>query len=276
MKRALPFILSALFVLSSLIKAQDSYKLRYSFEKGKTYVFMNTMDGNFTQEAMGREMKMSVNGNYAVRVIVDNVKDGKADLITSLDSGRISSRNPMQDTTFSLAPFTGKRTRMTLLQDGTVEKTEIIDSIKFFNLQGLTQNNLVRFLKFPAGAVKVGVPFNVENNDTMDIMGAGKMANTINATYTIVGKEKVQGHDCLKITYTGDVKNSGKAQIMGMSFVLEGAGKILGTFYFDPKMGMQIKNDSNMDNEMTMAATGQQNMIIPITQSMKTSVYLAE
>lgn len=279
MKRALPFVLSTLFVLSMLtgsLSAQDSYQLKYNFEKGKTYLFLNTMDGNFTQEAMGREMKMSVNGSYAVRVVVDNVQDGKAELITSLDSGKISSKNPMKDTTISLAPYAGKRTRLTMLQDGTVEKTDIIDSVKMFNLQGLSQNSLIRFVKLPADNVKPGVPWTIVTTDTVDIMGSGKMLNTVNSTYTIVGKEKVQGHDCLKMTYTGDVKNSGKAQIMGMNFVLEGAGKISGNFYFDPKMGMAIKNDGNMDNEMTMATTGQQNMIIPINQSVKTSISLAE
>lgn len=279
MKRALPFILSALFVLSLLngsTSAQDSYKLKYNFEKGKSYVFNNTIDGNFTQEAMGREMKMTVDGKYTVKVVVDKVNDGKAELITTLDSGKIHSTNPMKDTTISLAPFAGKRTRLIMLQNGKVEKSIVIDSIKMFNLQGLTQNNLVRFVELPAGEIKTGVPFNVSTTDTVDIMGSGKMLNTVNSTYTIVGKEKVQGHDCLKMSYTGDVKNSGQAQIMGMNFVIEGAGKISGNFFFDPKMGMAIKNEGNMDNEMTMATTGQQNMIIPITQSMKTSISLAE
>ncbi|MGE5431924.1 MAG: hypothetical protein ACM3QX_12660 [Syntrophomonadaceae bacterium] len=279
MKRALPFILSALFVLSIIAgstNAQDSYKLKYNFEKGKTYLFQNTMDGNFTQEAMGREMKMSVNGSYTVRVVVDNVNGGKAELITSLDSGKISSKNPMKDTTISLAPFAGKKTRIRMLEDGTVEKTTVIDSIKMLNLSGLTQSNLIRFVKLPAGEVKAGVPWTTTTTDTVDIMGSGKMLNTVNSTYTIVGREKVLGHDCLKMTYTGDVKNSGQAQIMGMSFVLEGAGKMSGNLFFDPVMGMIIKNAGNTDNEMTMAATGQQNMIIPITQSIKTSVFLAE
>ncbi|HEX2867029.1 MAG TPA: hypothetical protein VHO03_08295 [Ignavibacteriales bacterium] len=279
MKRALPFILSALFVFSLLsgsLLAQESYKLKYNFEKGKNYVFMNTMDGNFTQEAMGREMKMSVNGGYSVKILVDNVNNGKAELITMLDSGKISSKNPMKDTTISLAPFAGKRTRLFMLQDGTVEKTEVVDTIKMFNLQGLSQNNMMRFVKLPAEEVKTGVPFSVTTSDTTDVMGSGKITNTINSTYTIVGKEKVLGHDCLKMTYTGDVKTGGNAQVMGMNLVIEGTGKISGNFYFDPVMGMAVKNEGNMDSEMTMAATGQQNMIIPITQSMKTTQFLVE
>ncbi|MCU7496121.1 MAG: hypothetical protein HF314_14910 [Ignavibacteria bacterium] len=279
MKKALPLILSALFVFSLLsvnLNAQESYKLKYNFQKGKTYSFLSTMDGNFTQEAMGTEMKMSVNGNFSVSMKVDDVKDGKAELITALDSGRISTKNPMKDTTLSLAPFAGKRIKLTMLEDGTIEQTSIIDSIKFFNVTGLSQNNLIRFIKLPKGEVKPGVPWNMVSNDTVEMMGAGKMTNTINSTYTIVGKEKVRGHECLKVTYTGDVKNSGQTQVMGMNLVIEGTGKISGSLYFDPVMGMAIKNDGSMDNEMTMAATGQQNMIMPITQSVKTSISLVE
>lgn len=280
MKRAWPFILTALFVVSLFpwgsINAQESFKLKYNFKEGKTYSFKNSLDGNITQEAMGREMKISLNGLYNVKMTVEKVDGGKAQVVTSLDSGKISSKNPMKDTTISLTPFAGKRTMMTLLQDGSVESTKIIDSIKMFNLQGFSQKDLVRLVRLPADEVKAGVPWSITTSDTVDMMGAGKMFNTINSTYTIVGKEKVQGHDCLKVSYTGDVKNSGKAQIMGMDFVLEGAGKIAGDFYFDPVMGMAIRNDGTMDNEMTMATTGQQNMIIPITQSLKTTISLIE
>lgn len=279
MKRALPFILAALFVISLFpgsTSAQESYKLKYNFKEGKTYSFLNTLDGNFTQEAMGREMKISLNGRYNVKMTVEKVNGGKANVITTLDSGKISSKNPMKDTTISLAPFAGKRTMMTLLQDGSIESTKIVDTIKMFNLQGFSQNNLVRLVRLPAEEVKAGVPWSITTNDTIDMMGSGKMLNTINSTYTIVGKEKIKGHNCLKVSYTGDVKNSGKAQIMGMDFVIEGAGKIAGDFFFDPVMGMAIKNDGTMDNEMTLAASGQQNMIIPITQSMKTTISLVE
>ncbi|MGE5351971.1 MAG: hypothetical protein ACM3P0_07800 [Acidobacteriota bacterium] len=279
MKRALPFILFTFFALNLLtgsLGAQESYKLKYNFQKGKTYLFMNTMGGNVTQEAMGREIKITLDGDYRVRVVVDDVKGSKAELIASLDSGKISTKNPMRDTTISLAPFAGKKTRLTLLQNGTVEKTNVIDSVKMFNVQWITQNNLIRFVKLPDEEIKAGAPWSVTTTDTMDMMGAGKVLNTINSTYTIVGKEKVQGHDCLKITYTGDVKNSGQAQIQGMNLVIEGTGKISGNLYFDPKMGMAIKNEGDMDNDMTMAVTGQQNMIIPVSQSMKTSTSLVE
>ncbi|MCU7500098.1 MAG: hypothetical protein ACM3UR_11985 [Bacteroidota bacterium] len=279
MKRALPFILLTIFSLSLLagsLNAQESYKLKYSFQKGKTYHFMNTMGGNITQEVMGTEMKMTLNGDFSVRVVVDDVKGSKAELITSLDSGKISTTNPMKDTTMSLAPFAGKRIRITMLQDGTVENTTAIDSFNMVNLQGLTQNNLLRLAKLPDGEIKAGVPWSATTTDTMDMMGSGKIMNTINSTYTIAGKEKVQGHNCLKINYTGDVKNNGQAKMGGMDLVIEGTGKISGTFYFDPKMGMAVKNEVNMDNDMTMAVTGQQNMIMPVSQSMKTSTQLVE
>lgn len=279
MKKTVNLLLAAFVfcgMFASDLFAQESYRLKYNFKKGKTYFFANTIDGNFIQEVMGREMKMAVNSSYHVRVVVDNVKNGTVSLITSLDSGTVVSRNPMKDTTISLTPFAGKRARLVMLEDGTVTNSEIIDSIKMLNLQGISQKYLIRFVKFPSSGVKKGEPWSVSSTDTMDIMGSGKLLNIVNSTFTLVGREKVQGHDCLKMSYTGDVKNSGQAQIMGMSLILEGAGKISGNFFFDPVQGMAIKNESSMDNEMTLAATGQQNMVIPITQSIKISQSLVE
>jgi hypothetical protein len=46
--------------------------------------------------------------------------------------------------------------------------------------------------------------------------------------------------------------------------------------YFDAEQGLVILDESTTDSEQTMAITGQQNMTIPMSQSMKTTRMLLE
>jgi hypothetical protein len=55
---------------------------------------------------------------------------------------------------------------------------------------------------------------------------------------------------------------------------IEGSGKSNGTLFFDPTDGLPVAEESTLDLELTIAVTGQQNMTIPQTQSMKTTMVL--
>jgi hypothetical protein len=58
--------------------------------------------------------------------------------------------------------------------------------------------------------------------------------------------------------------------MQGMEFFIDGSGKINGTIYFDAKAGLVVYEETNSDGETNMALTGEQQMIIPITQVTKT------
>lgn len=277
MRKFLPLFTALVFVsLTSGLMAQSGYNLKYNFEKGKTYHYLNTADGAQTQEVMGREIKMSMNNNFSVKMLVDNVKDGNIEIIASLDSGTIVSKNPMKDTTMSLEALKDKRSRISLNEYGKILNKEVLDKVGGFEGFGISQREYVKFAVLPGKEIKEGEPWNATTLDTMEIMGSGKIITSTSTTYTIVGKENLQGHDCLKLAYTSEVKSNGSAEIQGMNFTMEGTGKMTGNSYFDPSRGIMVKIDGILDNEMTLAATGQQNMIIPITQSVKVSQVLMD
>ncbi|MGE5680829.1 MAG: DUF6263 family protein [Bacillota bacterium] len=260
----------ALFITVSL-QAQN-YNLKYNYSKGKIYKYKSEFTGDFTQQAMGQEMKMSNGGEMVTKFIVEDVdKEGNMIIIGSLDSGKVTTKNPMKDTTISLNNFADKKTRSFLAPNGKIFKNEAIETVKGgLEAMGISQKQLFNFARLPEKQVKVGDNWNTSDSDTLTMMG-GKIVNTSNLIYTLTGKENKQGHDCLKIDYAGDVKNAGSANAMGMEFFIEGSGKTNGTVYIDPKTGVMIAAEGLSNMEMTMATKGEQSMIIPITQSVKMS-----
>jgi hypothetical protein len=250
--------------------AQESYKLEYKFEKGKTYLYKDFTTGDITQEMMGREIKMKNESNAVIRIVVDNVaKDREATLLVSADSLSVFSSTPRGDTTMTMNEMIGKRTKVILSSTGKITKIETIDSIKLMGrAMGGAQREGIKFAQLSDKPVKIGETWTSSTQDTVNQMG-GKIVVTGNHEYTLVGKEKKDGYDCLKITFTGKTTTEGKASVQGMEFFIDGSGKVNGTFFFNPKAGLLIYEETNTDSETNMATTGEQSMIIPITQVTK-------
>jgi len=267
----------AIALSASLLFAQDSYKLEYKFQKGKTYRYSHISNSNITQEMMGKEMKMTNASDMTIRVAVDDLtKEGNIALVISVDSAKNTTKSPMMDTTMILNNIIGKRTKITFSKTGAVLSREVIDTIKNEGMMGGgSQRGMAQITRLPEKEVKAGEKWNSTTVDTIESMG-GKIVHLSNVEYMLGGKEKKQNHDCLKIDYTGTSSDTGKMMMNGMELFVEGNGKVKGTVYFDPKLGLIVLDESTTDNDQTMAITGQQNMTIPMSVTSKSTKTLLE
>lgn len=266
MVMAVVFCAGALALQPAL--AQDHYTLEYRFVQGKTYRFADSINIKTSQEVMGQEMKSSSTVFATTRVVPSEVKsDGMAVLVISPDNMNFSLKSKQLDTTIVLKEMIGKRTRLTISKLGEFTRREVIDTVR---LEGLAasagQRDLIRFHTYPAKPVKVGEKWSSTRPDTTEASGV-KVALKTSFEYTLVGKEKHRGIECLKISYAGTISFSGKGSAMGGTFYVEGTGKASGTCFVDPANGLPISEDSTTDTESTVAITGQQNMTIPSSQS---------
>lgn len=255
--------------------AQETYSLEYKFTKGKTYLYSAVSMNNVTQEMGGQEMKFSGNNWFTLRALVDEVKNGSTALIVSADSAVSRSKSPMRDTTMVLTNLIGKRIRITLSKSGDILSRDIIDSVQSPGQMRGAQRELLTVMTLPTKPVKFGDKWTTTKIDTVDQMG-GKIISSTQFEFSLSGKEQKLGHDCLKIPFTGKTTTNGNMKMQGMELFVEGGGKISGTFYFDPVEGLSIFVDSLTDSETTMAATGQQQMTIPITSSVKSTMTLIQ
>lgn len=264
-------IVCAAIVSFSYAAAQQTYTLVYKFAPGKTYQYKSVSEGTIIQEMMGQEMKMDNSSAMTVSLTTDNVaQDGAMTLVTKLVEGLTKVKNPMMDTTIAMTDMIGKRMKVRVKTDGTVLGREIVDSVESEGrMRGMGQREAVRFHILPAKPVKNGDTWSSTFVDTMDNMG-GKIVNSVNSSYTVVGSETKNGAKCLKVDYAGTITIEGSGTMQGMDIYIEGGGKVNGTMYFDPTKGMVVQDESTTETESTIAVTGQQNMTIPMSQKAKT------
>lgn len=268
-------VLLAAIVFCSTIYAQETYKLQYKFEKGKTYVYKIESNTDMTQQMMGREMKFNTVAHNIARFKIENTSDdGSADIIFSLDSSYIKTNMRGHDTTMVLDQMIGKRIEMNVSNLGKLYKYKILDTLvnnAWSNSIAQQSKNFFRVLN--GKNIKVGDKWSATQIDTIDNMG-GKIVSTIDFDYTLAGTAEKLGHKCLNIPYTAKIKIEGKGNMRGIDLFIEGNGKSSGTAYLDANTGMNVYIESTVDNEMTMATTGQQTMTIPISQSTKSVISL--
>ncbi len=268
-------VLIAVFIFCSTIYPQDTYKLQYKFEKGKKYVYKIETNTDMTQQMMGREMKFNtITHNIASFNISNTKNDGSADIIFSLDSSYVKTNMAGHDTTIVLDQVIGKRIKMNISDLGKLNNYEIMDSILNDTWSNTIAQQSKNFFKVLNGKeVKIGDKWNTTQVDTIDNMG-GKIVSTIDYNYTLAGTTEKLGHKCLNIPYTAKLKIEGKGNMRGVEIFIEGNGKSTGTDYLDANTGMNVYNESTVDNEMTLATTGQQTMTIPMSQTTKSVISL--
>ncbi len=266
-------ILFTVVISASFVYAQEGYNLQYKMQKGKTYKYRGLTNSKVTQQVMGREMTFNNDVHTIDRMIVTNRSDnGNLTLTAAYDSIKVHSSSSMKDTTFSLKDFLGKRTKMVLTKLGVVENKTLLDSLD--NQSGIEKNfrnqSSFEFVQLPGKSINIGDKWQASKIDTADSQ-MGKMVIKSDFDYTLAGKEKKAGRDCLKITFTAKTNIEGKGNMRGMELYIEGTGKATGSADFDPEEGVLVNIDSKSDHKMTIAAKGNQNMIIPVTQSTNTS-----
>jgi len=222
------------------------------------------------QEMMGREMKIKSGTNSITRVVVDQVeKDDIYSLLVSADSLEVFSSTPMGDTTIVMNDVVGKRTRINMSKLGNILVRETIDTVKMMGrFSSGAQREGIKFPILFEKSLKIGETWNSKTIDTIKQMG-GNIAVNSDYTYTLVGKEKINGSECLSVTFTGKYTLEGKTSRQGLEFYLDGSGKNNGKFYFDPKLGLVVEEETNSESEINLATTGEQQMIIPISQTTK-------
>lgn len=264
-------IILTVLISTSFIFAQSGYHLQYKMQEGKTYRYKGVSTSKVTQEVMGKEMTINTKVNSIDRITVKNQSEnGNMTLIVSYDSIKIHLSNPVKDTTISLKNLIGKRIKMDLTKLGVVKNKMMLDTIKSNSrIVKSFKNQSFNFIQLPDKEVHIGSKWQSTKIDTVNNQ-MGKIIVNSTFNYTLVGKEKKNGRNCLKISFTVKTKLNGKGNLRGMDLYIEGKGKGNGSADFDPDEGVLVLLNSNSYHQMTITASGNRNMIIPVTQSTKT------
>jgi hypothetical protein len=250
--------------------SQEQVLLKYAFVNGKTYVQHTELKQNITQSMGGQEMKMQVDLNSDNEFVVENVlQDGNATMLVSLLTASVHSAGMGKDTTMKFNDLKEK-SRMVFSTNGKTVSSTKVDSTNIAGLMG-TLDQFAKLASLPGKSVKIGEKWQDKTVEKRNASSGNPFDAevTSNTEYTLVGKEAKDGKEYYKIAFKGTIAINGSGNQMGMEMFLEGTGAVEGFNYFDPKTTMVVYAEGNTEMDMNISISGQQNMTIPMTQSMK-------
>ena len=264
------FTILLLASASTYLFSQEKVDLQYHMPKGKTYLYRTVVSTVVTQENMGRKMKVMNDVHSITRVVVDSVADnGNLSLVVSPDSIRVHSSMYGRDTTLTLKTLEGIRTRLDISKYGKIIKRALIDSLSDrAQMMGssIIQSISNLYAKLPGKKISDGANWTNTRTDSVKSMG-GEMIVKSDYTYSLKGKEMKNGINCYKIPYSAKITSHGEAAISGMDFSIEGTGKMSGTIYSSVSDGSVVGIDGQNENNMNLSTSGDQKMVVPVTQS---------
>jgi len=277
--------------------------LKIKWQIGKRYDMMmdlnQTTDINVPGQPVHQELKLTQgldysplkeldNGGHQVRLqfasqTIDINQNGKD--VLSYDSNQstpIETNGPVGAVAAAMHAMVGAPLDFTFAADGTVESIDGIDALsnsiaaavpnerQRLQVQQLyDEDTLKQYGAFaqslPNHPVNVGDSWS-ESHDINN--PAGVM--TINSNYTFKNWEQHNGHNCVHLVITGDIKTKTASASMIGAVIKIKSGSISGDAWFDPDLGMFI--DINSDQDTTLDITTRQ---MALTQEMKQNVDLS-
>jgi hypothetical protein len=255
------------------VAAQEKVSLSYKMEPGKTYRYKTENTFTATQEMMGNEMKVTGDLSTTTRYEVEKTgEDGNISLITTKQEAYIHTRVMGKDTTIRQTKDLGKKTGLDISAKGTKLGTTIIDTLSG---EDRFMGGDFEFQELPENPVAIGEKWTKTSVDTTK-SADDETITTVTADYELAGTEQKNGHQCLRVNYRKVFEITGKMKQMGMEMFSEGEGETTGTYWFDAEKGLFIAEEFTLNQDITIAITGQTQMTIPSSQTINMKVFLIE
>jgi hypothetical protein len=267
-------LIIALIAISGFAFSQEAVLLKYNFVKGKAYIQNTQVTNNVTQTMGPQEIKVLTEVKTANEYAIEGAENGgNTTALISMLNTSIRQSGMGRDTTMIFKDLKDKIRVVFAIDGKTVSSTKVDSSENSRFIGSMKETAKLQFL--PNKSLTIGEKWTDKVVESNNMNGFATDVNN-EFEYTLVGKESKDGKVYFKISFTGTMSINGKGSQMGMEMFLEGTGKTEGFNYFDPKTSMIVYTESQTEMDMNIAVSGQQNMTIPMTQSMKTIVTFEE
>jgi hypothetical protein len=256
---------TALFVILIFQISNAGQKLRYNFEKGKTYKYSTIVESKTSGQAMGQEFTMTSGADFDYSMSLMNANDGVMTLAIKFERFNIKLNMPMMgfnDTTIVMQEYVGKRVKVVITDKGKTLSVVPIDTIPPSRIQmmaSLTPSDLFKqvILELPEKELDLNGSWKKDIPDTIS-RGGMKIVMKPNLVFNIVGAEKKNDYNCWKIAITGTTTMEGSGSQRGADVTIDGTVKSKGAAYFAPTEGVSVLLEQSSETEMTTTATGSQ------------------
>ncbi|MFH0988969.1 MAG: hypothetical protein V1799_03025 [bacterium] len=276
-------ILIVIIIGFSIVPGADQ-KLRYQYQKGKSYQYIITSDMASESEAMGQPINVTAKNYLKYTLIVDDINSAGNFVCTArIDSFDMKMDSPMMPGNLpDPKEFVGKRVSVTINNTGKVIEAAALDKFSppAGAMMGRTPEGMLKEAYFtpPEQEVETNVPWKSTKTDTINqpMMGFPILSNT-ESEYTIIGNETVGKYDCLKIAINSKSKRSGSGTTsQGMDLGIDAKGTTTGFIYFAMKEGIVVKMDTTTDMESVTSVTAPQAFTSTTISKVKATMELAQ
>lgn len=263
----------------SIFANSQEAMLKHGFVKGKTYVLSTQLTQNVTRSMGGQDLTMEGGLNSSAEIQIENVDNiGNVTMLVSLKNSSITQKVPAMkmDTTMNFNDLNEQK-RVVVASNGKLISSASVTEEKIGKMLASAEQ-FTKLLQFPEKAIKFGEKWTEKLVDSTKASQQSpvSMVITNDMELTLVGKEVVDGAELLKINFGGVLQITGSGNQMGMELFVEGTGKSEGFAYFNPKTSLLVRTETNTEMNMNIAVSGQQNMTMPMSQSMKTITTIIE
>lgn len=278
----------------------EAVELKLKWTAGKKYIQHMTMaqdsEAKMGQRSMQQHMEMT--SDYSVSAL-KSLPDGGTDLELEFTAQKMevdaggqtlhfdSASDPTEDAGNPLAAtlrkMVGAKIHYLTDANGKVQKVEgfneFLDRLGASSPQAammksmFNEDTLKQYADFGRGLpdhpVKPGDTWPLKLQ--MPVGPVGEL--TLNLNYTFKGMEQHDGHNCALLDYTGTLSSTPLENTNGMALNIEN-GKISGTTWFDPDLGMVIETASDQSMDIKIGGSTGQTITSSVTQ--KTGLKLSE
>ncbi len=264
--------------LTGPLFSQEANLSKYNFPVGKRFIQTTQINTDIMQSMMGREMKTKSDVSTTTEMSIEGIdKDGNTTMLVSLLAAKVHTAAPgIMDTSIMMNDLKDIR-RIVFSSTGKKTTETKLDTSKTMNTMG-SMNQYSKFPELPGKVVKIGEKWTERVVDSTKATPRNPFGTNVTneIEYSYAGLVTMEAKEYIKITYAGTQNITGKGMQMGMEMFIEGTGKSEGYYLLDKKSNMVFFSDGNTELDMSIAVTGQQNMTIPMTQSIKTTIKVEE
>ncbi|MFC1726635.1 hypothetical protein ACFL4T_13510 [candidate division KSB1 bacterium] len=239
------------FTNNSIDKKGDKtkkYNLKYDLKKGTkfTVVFTDEFERS-TVLPDGDRTGNTIDDTYEGDFEVISSKSSGLSLELEIKSASRGSRNPGGTFNSTFDEIIGKKVRFTLSPEGVPSKLDVFTELpQQDKVLGRTapddfvQRLAALFPVLPEGSVDIGDSWNYEIEENRPSFGGLNSNIKCKYTYKILGEEKRDGYDCLKIEINYDQITKAEGERRGRPFKYEMGGKGKEIIYFAYKEGVFV------------------------------------
>ena len=239
---------------------------------------------SMVSQSMGEMIDFHAKTSASTEMYLQTEKEKEMQFSYSYAPGKVSlsglSMAGIPDTTFTssgpLIPSIKERIspKGIILSRASGETSAKLSARSEQLMQSLTQGARFFLLEFPKSPIKIGSAWSIKKSDTVGTQtGDAKSSIILNTELNckVIRTELVNGMTHAHIECgSNDLGFTGNIEQQGISMTIDGEGSAKGIYAIDLQTGLPINASLLMEYELRMAATGQEQMIIPVQMTMET------